>query len=207
MPVNAGDSVRIQIMGFCFLQRIIVDLTYRCTVGNIVLTTAQVLDELNLQIVAAGANNLTTNYLKCLPPQYTQEKVRSQVVWPLRSTFRENFTAGAVGTNVNAATVACDSAAITRRTQLGGRNQISVLKLGPVPDGGSAAGLLTVAYTALAGGFGSDTLKTLLLPVSTCQFVPTILTKTGVNNTRDLTGFAVGLESRVMRRRVVGRGV
>lgn len=207
MPMNAGDSVRLTFRGLCFGQRILYDLTYRCTVGNIVLTTNQVLDELNSQVTLAGANNLEVNYLAALPPQYTLESVRSQVVWPVRSNSRDLLTPATVGTNVNAATVACDSAALTRRTVLGGRNQISVLKLGPVPDGGSAAGLLTVAYKALCGSVASDSLKTLLLPVSTCQFVPTILTRTGQNNLRDVTTFFVGPESRVMRRRVVGRGI
>lgn len=206
MPVSADDTMRLTFRGTCFSQRIILDLSYRCTVGNGLLTTAQVLDETLTQVVGGGVNDIKTNYLACLPPQYTLNEVRAQIIRPVRSAFRSIIPVGFVGTNVNPATVACDSAAITRRTNLSGRNQISTLKIGPVPDGGSAAGLLTAGYTALAAALMADTIKTLVLPISTVQWVATILNSAGFATLRDLVNGVVGTSSRVMTRRVVGRG-
>lgn len=207
MPVTAGDTMRLTLLGTCFGQSIFADLSYRCTVGNSGLSTQAVLDETLAQVVAGGANDVVTRYRACLPPQYTMTELRAQIIKPVRSAFRSSFPVGFVGTNAGAATVACDSAALLRRTALSGRNQISVLKVGPVPDGASAAGLLTVAYTNTLGLWGPDTIKGLLLPVSTVQWVNTILDKNGLASGRDLINFAIRPESRVMRRRVVGRGI
>lgn len=207
MPVTAGDTMRLTLLGTCFSQRIFLDLSYRCTVGNAGVSTQAVLDETLTQAIAGGANDVVVRYLACLPPQYTLNELRAQIIKPTRSAFRSLLPVGSVGTNANAATVACDSAALVRRTALSGRTQVSTLKIGPVPDGGSAAGLLTVPYTNTLGLYGPDTIKTLLLPVTTVQWVSTILDSAGLASSRDLVNFVIKPESRVMRRRVVGRGI
>lgn len=206
MPVIAGDTVRLTFRGTVFNQLICFDLSYRVTVGNNVLATSAVLDEMNTQVSAGGGNDILANYLLCLPPQYIATEIRSQVVRPTRSAFRTLGLVATVGTNPNPATVGCDSGAITRRTTLGGRNQISVLKVGPLPDASSAAGLLTAGARGQLAVLGVDTIKTLVLPVSTVQLVPTILDRFGNASGRDLVSLVVGNESRVMVRRVVGRG-
>ena len=206
MPMTAGDTVRLWLRGTCFGQRIIFDLSYRCSVGNTVLSTQTVLQELVNQVIGGGGNDIVTNYLLCLPPQYTLNEIRAQVIKPVRSVFVSNNPIGFVGTNANPATVACDSGALLRRTALAGRNQVSVLKYGPLPDASSAAGLLTNACKGQIAVSAVDTIKTLILPVSTVQLISTILDKNGLASGRDLTSFFVEQESRVMRRRVVGRG-
>lgn len=206
MAVAAGDTIRLWFRGTCFGQRIIFDLSYRVTVGNAGLTTAQVLNELNAQVIAGGGNDIAANYLLCLPATYTMNEIRSQVIKPVRSAFQSLNLVAIVGTNANPSTVACDSGALLRRTALAGRNQVSVLKYGPLPDASSAAGLLTNAAKGQIAVSGIDTIKPLLLPVSTVQMVPTILDKLGNSTSRDLVSIKVEDESRVMRRRVVGRG-
>jgi len=207
MAVIAGDSVAIHFLGRCFGQRTVLTNTYRCTVGNAGLTTAQVLNELlNEVVLAGGANEILGQYRACLPPQWSLEETRAQVLAPVRSAFTSQGFVGFPGTNANAATVASDAAAITRRTALAGRRQISTLKIGPVPDAASAAGLLTGAYGLLLQTLGTATIKPLLLPISTCQFIPTILTALGTHDGRDLTNFFIGTTSRVNRRRTVGVG-
>lgn len=207
MPVTAGDTMRLTFVGLCFAQRIFLDLSYRCTVGAPAVSTADVLDETITQVIAGGANDIKTNYLACLPASYSVAEIRAQVIKPTRSAFRSTFPVGMVGTNINPATVACDSASIVRRTALAGRNQVSTLKIGPVPDGASASGLLTAGYRLLCQTFALDTIKPLLLPVSTVQWLPTILDRLGNASSRDLISMFVEPESRVMRRRVVGRGI
>lgn len=208
MPINPSDTLLVQFIGTCFNQRIMLDLTYRCTVGS-PLPTPVLLNELANDVAPGGpaANDIGTSYLACLPPQYTLNEIRTQVIRPVRSAYVSVGLVATVGTNVNPATVACDSAAITRRTLNAGRNQVSTLKVGPCPDGASAAGVLTNAYQALLSTFGARTLLTQVMGVSTAQYVPTILTPLGMADGRDLVSFFVQNTSRVMRRRVVGRGI
>lgn len=208
MPINPSDTVLVQFIGSCFNQRIMLDLTYRCTVGS-PLPTPVLLNELANDVAPGGpaANDIGTSYLACLPPQYNLLEIKTQVLRAVRSAYVSVGTPGTVGTNANPATVACDSAAITRRTLLAGRNQVSTLKVGPCPDGASVAGLLTAAYSGLLSAFAARTLITQVMGVSTAQYVPTILDNTGAASGRDLISFFVQPESRVMRRRVVGRGI
>lgn len=206
MAVFAGDTVRVQFRGRCFGQRIILDLGYRVSVGNPGITTRAALNAIN-QAVANGLNNPVDAYLACLPAQYTLESVRSQIVKEARSAFNDLvFAPARAGTNPGGATVSCDSAAIVRRTALAGRNQVSVLKVGPCPDGASAAGILTPEYRALLGAFGSTTLATFIAGATQLTLVPTILAPDGTHTNRDLESLDIGATSRVMRRRVVGNG-
>jgi len=207
MAVFAGDTVKIWFRGTCFLQRIIFDLSYRVNVGNAGVTTNAALNELLNEVFGAGANGIVPQYLACLPPQYIMDEIRAQVIKPVRSAYTsQGVPAATVGTHAGAATVACDSATINRRTAGAGRDQVSVLKVGPCPDGASAAGQLTPAYQALLGILGTASIKALLLPVSTIQLTSCILKPDGTTNNRDLVGFHIGTTSRVMTRRVVGRG-
>lgn len=206
MPVSPGDTMKLTFRGTCFGQRIIYDLAYECTVGNAVMTTGQVLQETINQVTAVGANNILTNLRNAMPPQWSLDEIRAQIISPQRSAFLSNGFAGFVGLNVGAATAAARQGAITRRTDFSGRNQISTLKVGPIPDNASAAGLLTVPYQTLLGLMGTDSIKGLLLPVSTVQWVSTILSPSGLSLGRRLSNFFIQPQSRVLVRRVVGRG-
>lgn len=207
MPVLVGDSVELQWIGSCFAQTIRMNLTYRCAVQNVGRTTGQTLQELLTTVNGAGANAITPQYLACLPPQYSLLETRAQVIRPTRSAYTSQvFVGGTPGTHASPATVANDSAAVTRRTALAGRRQVSTLKVGPVPDAVSAAGLLVAAYKVLLEAFAGRTTITILNPVGTEQFIPTILTATGFPDGRDLETFRIGDQSRVQRRRTVGLG-
>jgi hypothetical protein len=207
MAIFAGDTVRVQLRGRCFGQRIICTWGYRVSVGNGEITTRNALIAINGVIGGAGAATPLTTYLACLPAQYVFDEVRSQVVSPVKSAFQDfTFEPPQAGTHAGAATVSCDSAAVVRRTVLAGRNQVSTLKVGPCPDNASAAGLLTPAYAALIAAFGSATITGFVVGVTQIALIPTLLTPLGAANGRDLESIHVGLTSRVMRRRVVGIG-
>jgi hypothetical protein len=207
MSIQPGDGIRIQFRGRCFGQRIVMDLSYRTTIGNNAISTREGLQAINATVGNLGAGSPLQAYLACLPPQYLLDEVRSQVVWPIRSAYEEQgFGPGQTGTHGSPATVACDSAAVTRRTAFSGRNQISTLKVGPCPDGASAAGLITDAYRVLLATFAGSTLVTFIAGATQIRLVPTILGAGGAVGTRDLESQRVGLASRVMHRRVVGIG-
>ena len=206
MPVLPDDAIRIQFRGRCFGQQIIMDLSYVVTVGAPAQPTDTTLLDL-LDAVQAAPTNIRANYLACLPPEYTLDEIRAQVVFPNRSAYVSYFpAAGTVGTNANSATVSNDAAAITRRTAIAGRNQTSTLKIGPAPDAVSVAGRLTDAYRTILATLAGSTLVLVTGPVSTAQMVPVILNKDGVAAGRLLRSYRVGIYSRVNRRRTVGIG-
>ena len=206
MPVALLDTFHVLLNGTCFSQRIRTRLTYVVIAVNPVVDPVVSMNEIIAGVQAVGANNLTTNYLTCLPTSYTLNEVRGQWLRATKLAYISSFPVASIGTNANPATVACDSAAVVRRASKAGRKYISTLKLGPVPDGGSASGLLVATYKALATNFGNDTLKTLSFPVSGIIAIPTILQPNGLSTDADLKTLLIPNESRVMRRRVVGRG-
>lgn len=206
MPLDAGSYVRVQMLGRCFGQRIITDYGYRVTVGN----AAPILNCLiDIAETARGPGALTLwgTLQPALPPQYTLEQVRAQMILPTRSASVD-FTpvAGTVGTNAGPATVACDSASVIRRTNRAGRNQVSVLKIGPCPDGASAAGALTDAYKVLLATHAQISVNLMVTLTLAMQLVPCIIPKVFGDPERDLNNWRIGSFSRVMYRRIVGVG-
>ena len=206
MALLNNDVVQVTFRGTCFNQRILMVLNYLISGDFPAVNSIQTdLGLIRTAVLAGGVNDIETPYLACLPPQFTLQEVRAQRIRATRSAFFTTVLAGAVGTNVNPATVSCDSAGITRRTDLAGRNKVSCLKIGPAPDGASAAGQLTGAYTALLSALGSKTILAFTPPTSGSLVIPIVFHPT--TNTFDiLNNFFIEHESRVMNRRVVGRG-
>lgn len=207
MGMLNGDIVQVSFRGRCFGQRILLVRHYKlfgdAPVGQ---STRTDLQNINTAVAAAGVNDIMTPYLACLPPQYTLESIRSQRIRNLRTAYEDLGTPGAVGTNVNNATVACDSAGIILRTFEAGRGERGTAKIGPAPDGASAAGLITAAYQALLSALGSK-LVTAFVPVGWGgTLVTPVLFQVSTNTSRILQTFLIPTDSRVMNRRVVGRG-
>lgn len=206
MPLAPDDLVRISFRGSCFGQRILMDLTYLTTVG----VPGQPTDETLLSVLNAvqlAPTDIRTAYLACLPPQYELNEIRAQRIFPVRDAYVSFFpVAGTVGTNANNATVSNDAAAITRRTALSGRDQVSTLKIGPAPDAVSVAGRLTAVYGGLLAALAALTITTVVDAVSTAQLAPVISNRTHFVGARFLRSFRIGLFSRVNRRRTVGIG-
>lgn len=206
MALLAGDWVQVSFIGACFNQVIELVRVVKCTqdfpiVNNI--TTDLTL--IRTAVRAGGVADWETPYLAALPPQYQLNEVRTQRIWPARSAFFGVAVANP-GTNANAATVACDSAAITFRTDKGGRNQLSIVKVGPCPDGASAAGLITNAYRALLVTLATALGSPFTPPTSGCLMIP-IVPHVPTHTDDQITNFLIGTQSRVMSRRVVGRGI
>lgn len=206
MPVEPDNTIKVTFRGRCFGQQIIMDLSYVCTVGPAAVSTEQEL--LNIaDAVQVAPTDIRTAYLACLPPEYTLDEIRAQVLFPQRSAYSSYFPiAGTAGTNANSATVSNDAAAITRRTAAAGRSQISTLKIGPAPDAVSTAGVLTNGYRTLLATLATRTLS-LVTTVSTGQYRPIILSApVFAPSPRFLSSFRIGIFSRVNRRRTVGLG-
>lgn len=208
MGLLNGNVVLVSWRGTAFGQRIILTHTYVLD-GNAPAgqTIQQDLADILTGLNVAGNLDATTSYLACLPATYTCNEIRAQRIWPTRTAYESFFPVGMVGTHAGAATVACDSAGLTMRGPLAGRHYRGTKKIGPCPDGASAAGLLTNAYFVLV-----DTLGEKLMAAGTpvagwapSQIKPVLFDRVTFITT-DITSRRVGAASRVMNRRVVGRG-
>ena len=206
MAVQLLDTFQIAMNGLCFGQRIRLRHTYAVIAVSPSQDEILAMNEIITQVQTPGPNDLKTSYLSLLPIDYVMDEIRGQWLWPFKRAYISIVPNTPNGTNLNTATVSSDSAAVTRRTNIAGRDQISTLKIGPAPDGASSAGLLVSAYRILLNSFATESLKALVMPVSGIIAIPTILLNSGQSNNRDLRTAVIGLESRVMRRRVVRRG-
>lgn len=205
MALLNNDIVRIEARGQAFGQQIILTHHYLC-VGDApaVNTILQDLTALNTALDLLGALDLRTPYLACLPNSYTLDFFRSQRIRTVRSVMVDKVQ-GNPGTNINPATVANDSGAITLRSNLAGRGKYCVKHIGPAPDGASANGLLTAGYKNLLGALADRLLTSFTPPGLGTLFVPVTYNRV-THNVEILTTRAIGAESRVQRRRTVGLG-
>jgi len=208
MALVTGDVIQLSWRGTHFGQRIILThafvLTGDAPAGQ---TIQQDLADMLTFVSAGGAADIQTPYLALLPATYTLNETRAQRLNAPRSAYTSNFPVGAVGTHASAATVACDSAALTLRGPLADRHNTGTKKIGPCPDGASAAGLLTAGYTTLVGALGTAMLMSGVpaLAWALTTVFPCIYDR--VNDQVVIpTSFRVGATSRIMSRRVVGRG-
>jgi len=205
MGLLNNDIVLITWRGACFGQQILLTHHYKILGDyNAATSIAQDLDNITQNIHPLGANDVTTPYLACLPPQYGLIEIRAQRIKATRSAYRAEGNAFP-GTHASPATVANDAACVTLRTDLAGRSQVSNKHIGPIPDAVSAAGVLTPAYKVLLASLGSK-LVTAFAPVGSGSVVTPVVYNRVLNTSDVLNNYIVGEQSRVQRRRTVGLG-
>lgn len=205
MPIDNGAIVLVSFRGLCFGQRIILTHTLRKTSAPAGTKTVEQELESIIEDTKAGGNiALVPPYLACLPTTYSLTEIRAQVISPVRSAYLTNSEL-LVGTHASPATVANDSAAITLRTALAGRREVSTKKIGPVPDAASAAGLLTTPYRGLLSQVALALKQTTVLPDGEA-YSPVIWHRNLVPSFSLVTNHVLGDQSRTQRRRTVGLG-
>lgn len=206
MGLLNNDIVQLSWRGTIFGQRVLMVRNF-LVLGdyNAATTVAQDLDDIKANVAPAGAFDITTSYLACLPAQYTLNELRAQRLKAVRSAIRSTTFAFTIGTNANPATVPSDSGAITFRTALAGRTQVGVVKIGPLPDAASANGFLTNAQLALHSALATKLLTNFAPAGSGSVIVPVVVGKSLLNPSA-LTSAVPEVTSRVITRRTVGRG-
>lgn len=206
MGLVSGDIILLQHRGQCFGQQIRVNRTL-VVQGNFPAIT-RVVDDLATiaNAVTVGADNDQTSvYLDVLPPQYSLNSIRVQKLNVPRSVAFDLSTPMTTGNNMASATVANDAAALTFRTELAGRNQVSTLKIGPIPDGFSASGLLNPIAFGLMNLLGNAWRANIPVAGTTSVLFPVILHRSSF--TWDvINSHVIGSQSRTQRRRTVGLG-
>lgn len=205
MPVNAGDLIQLSWKGNCFGQRIMLIRNYRVSgTGGSTQPTGQTLAQIIDYMGPGGTAGFTEQYLNCLANQYTLDEIRAQVVRPTRSAFAARSYGDVPGTG-GATQISNSQGAITLRTANAGRNQVSTVKIGPLP-----AIYSNVGYISAVGRV--QLLSMLDFLATSYNVTPPGITLAPIiwhapGLTYDaLIGGSVWDQSRVMVRRTVGRG-
>jgi len=204
MAAIAGDKALVSFMGRCFGQRIILTLWYRYQGDTLGTSRTQDMLDLIAELLPAGTVDVQTDYMKVLGGDFKLEEVRAQFIAPTRYAYVAVATPGVIGLG-GAATVANDSAALTLRSELGGRDQTATKHVGPIPDNFSDEGLLTPAATTKLTALAVKLTTQVTLGAGPEKWIPIIYHKATQTSTSVIAA-RIGAQSRVQRRRTVGLG-
>lgn len=133
MAILVNSAVQVSFKGTWQGQRIILTQNYvvsaNASANSVVQDLGTIVGYFNL----GGAGAFRTNYLLCLPTNYTLNFIRAQVIAPFRSVYVD-VASNVVGTYGGSASTGNLQFPITLYTANGGRNQIAVKKIGPAGD-------------------------------------------------------------------------
>lgn len=132
MAIAAGDLILIQFRGLIYGQRTLTNYGFRCMSSNSVSSDRTDQALIASHISTDTGTQLMGTYLAVVSPALTVQSINVQKLWPFR-VRRTELAVALSGTNGTGPDTANVSAVITRKTDLGGRNQISNLHLPGVP--------------------------------------------------------------------------
>jgi len=208
MPVQSQDIFQVNWVGSCFNQRIMLTHHYR------VESTAGLVDDLaasaalGVELTAGGGGDVMESaYRACLPPDYELIRVDVQKIKSTR--YRKVSTVrGQAGTNANVAYQANVHAALQFVTDYAGRDQVSVKKIGPLPQHISLYddGLLTATMVALLNTLATAMKTSINATAVSTTFQPVIFHRSGTPNFTVISGHIVQETVRVKTRRTVRVG-
>lgn len=205
MPVNPGDLIQISWRGKSFGQNVLMVRNYRVSgTGAASQPTGQTLAQIIDTVEAAGTWGGTAQYLACLSNQYSLSEIRAQVVRPDRSAFVARSYVDVFG-NAGASPLSNTTAAITMRTANAGRNQVSTVKIGPIPAAFVASGELTPAARVQLNSMRDWLAFSITADVTGIVLAPIIWHAPGLTFDA-IIGGTLQPQARVMVRRTVGRG-
>lgn len=207
MAVQPGDIFRLNAVGRCFQQRIMLTHGYvvSAVTGTVPSTQAPSALTKAVRAGALGGDVLESKYLECMPSSYTLEYWQAQQIRPFRlAYFRE--TRNVVGENANTEATN-QSAVITLKSEFAGRWAQASKHIGPLPQGPDvqADGFITAGYKTALEIFGGAMLTDVIQDGIT--FSPVIIHPVGTHGgVTPLISQAIQTTIRVMRRRTVQLG-
>jgi len=208
MPLDVSDIIQVTYRSTWAAQRI---LMVRHFVVNTTTSTASVLADLSdiAEIAADSSPGTIFNTLQAALPSNVQiDTVRAQRIYPNRTAFVDQVV-DLPGGNANDADAGNVAAVITLRTELGGRDQISNVHVGPVPGNVFTEGFINPTYLTTLDALKTALLSGLLTDApGNIGLKPVVFHSKKVPPTWDqlLTG-TVQQTLRTMSRRTVGRGI
>jgi len=139
MGIPVGSELLVSIDGTWSDQQILFTQSYVITQNDSVNTIVSDLNRIGSFFAFGGAGSLINAYLACMGANYSTEFIRTQVIRQDRSVYVDTpivlpGTFGGIAQTGNL------QFPITLHTDNGGRNQVSVKKIGPAPVGSYQAG-------------------------------------------------------------------
>jgi len=209
MTVALNDLFAVAAVGSCFNQRIMLTHHYAVSfVGsstNEAVVTNDMVDALR---GGGGGDAWETLYRALMPADWTLEYWQVQKIAPVRYAYQK-ASRGVAGTHAATTETANQSAILTLRTALAGRQDISNKHIGPIPQDAAVQvnGTLNAAYKTLLGNLGTAMLALLTGPATGTVWYPVVRHNTPPNSFTQVLTFATGDTVNTMRRRTVGRGI
>lgn len=204
----AEDIVMMQWWGRIFEQRVLLTRTFvvKGTV-NPGDTTVQSLQHILDFTKATGlGTSLTDQIMNNLPSNYAMDFLRAQVVAPTRSVLVDQPQTTVTGGWGTATETTNLQGAITFRTDFGGRNQVSTIKVGPLPTDAAADGLLEASYKAELADTALRLTEVIPIVAGGFELYPVIWHRPGATYNYIRTAVTQD-QVRTMRRRTVGLGI
>lgn len=207
MAVAVNDLFRVDLMGFCFNQRIILTHSYALSTVTGVHTESAASLALGGALIVGGTADLVSPYAALLPPQYTFDRIRVQKVAPVRFRYENTVIVG-TGTHAANTEATNQAAALEFHTALAGRDQVGVKHIGPIPQDVTVqdSGELTAAYKTLLQTLATNMKLSPSALGGNLVWTPVIAHKTPVGSFTIITNNLVQETIRVMRRRTVRVG-
>lgn len=211
MPVEAGHIYALNWVGQIFSQRIMLTTHYKITAVNPDVEPSDVRSAMLVEVCAGGGGDLIeSDYLACLPPSYTLNRVVAQPIYPIRLVY-EDAVRNVAGTHASDTEASNQAAVITLQTEYAGRSQVSNKHIGPIPQAATvqANGELVAAYKTLLTTLGDSLTSFIVVAGLGLTMIPVIYHPnfTPPDTASDpIAEFYVHDEIRVMRRRTVRLG-
>ena len=202
-----GMVTALSFVGRCNGQRVLNTVHYRMAVAWSQATIQAYLAAFVNRIYIAGASDLTTPFLDCLSADYGLEKIRAQVIWPVR--YRSyDFATALIGGQVGNSTAQNAAGVLTKKADLAGRSKIGSLHLGGLSQADYSAGLLTLGLKTRMATLGNALIQSVFDGANPGRNDPVIY-HPGANanpKTDDIIEFFVQNEVRTQRTRTIGKG-
>lgn len=208
MGLLANDIVQVRWNVFSQGQAIMLVRTFKLVGGggNPANDVINDLNDITDSLKPGGATPITTAVLNCLPSNAQINSLTAQAIYPTRSAQWEEGLTGQTGLWDGTANVPNNAGVIVFRTELAGRDQVSLAHVGPMPTNGAVAGILTVDYVAALLALANQLVTTIEIAGFEGNLRPVIYHRSN-NTSTQLINVTIRNTSRVMRRRTVGLGI
>lgn len=204
MALQVGALVLVTYRGEYAGQRILFNTIWRVTGTASVADDFQDLGDIATYFAGPGAGSPCSAYLACLPSNYGLSEVRAQKISPQRSVYVTANTSLA-GTFDDIATTGNLQHPLTFHTELAGRDEISVKKIGPAPASSHENGAPTNAYRNLLDVLGNEFLATQTAGFNNIA-LRMALPRANLTQSEFLIGHRVPTRTGTMRRRTLRVG-
>jgi len=208
MPLAASDIVQATFRYRFAGQEMIWVMNYRIFSTSSTQSVIEDLGTIGDKLKTTTTPNLLFYWLRVIPTNVVLHEVRTQRVRPTRSIFVQRLV-NEPGTNAGGNASASNIAAVTtRKTELGGRKDISNSHIGPIGPTQIVDGKLTAAFLVIMTDLAAAMSEDQFIATPSISLRPVVLHKLGaVPPWGDVAVFSVGDTGRVMRRRTVGVGI